>query len=652
MKLWILLFFCIQLFAATVEKSQAQTAANKYLSAPDSSFMFSRLDADSLLKLKEKYYLGLPGDRALAYASALAGKADTIRVDTIRKTAWLRVAQVYLKFDKEQLAEPFIQKLTLPLQKAGDFVKESTLLNDLGKFCYQLGKDSLAVKYFSNSILLGEKLNNNTILAVPYSNMTILFLRRGMNDKCIDFGLKTLELAQQSGSLHIENEITTVVGEAYERKGELQKAYAFFERSLALANENGAREFIYQNLGKLCMVNIKLNRMDTADYYAIKLKKELGKSKNMAVFPNNALAEMSLVHKKFTEARNYAMLAIRNSKDAPRRPFGAYSVLYRAYKGLNKPDSALMAYETYWELYAPKVLGEKDNIVLEIEQKFQSYQKEQEITLLKKDKELGDTQRKGAYIIAGFLAVTAFLYYTRYRIKKKSSDALTLKGIEIEKQRELIQTSLSEKETLLREIHHRVKNNLQIISSLLNIQSAHIEDENILASIKEGQSRVQAMSLIHQNLYLSENINNVDIESYLQQLVVYLSDMFGGKEKSISVSVNAPGIHFDIDTAIPLGLIVNELVSNAYKYAFENQVSGNINVGIKSIGTEDYELLVEDNGSGFKGDISMEKSISLGLKLVKILSRQLRGTFSASSEMGASFLITFKDLRAYQLARE
>lgn len=652
MKLGILILLWFHLFVAGIPPSFAQQAAKNPLASPDSLANFSRLDVYTLLKLKQKYYLDLPVNSALAYAAALESKGNAITLDSVKHNALLRAAQVYIHFDREPLAETIIQQLSLPMQKAGDFARESILLNDIGKFCYQRGKDSLAMKYFSSSILLAEKGNKQSIQAEAYSNMTILFLRRGMNDKCIDFGLKTLELAQQSGSLPIENEITTVVGEAYERKGELQKANAFFERSLALAYKNRAQEFIFQNLGKLCMINIKLNRIDTADYYAAILKKELGRSENKVVFPYNALAEMSLVQKKYTEARNYALIALSHGKEAGRKPFGSYSVLHRAYKGLNKPDSALMAYETYWELYAPKVLGEKDNIVLEIEQKFQNYQKEQEITLLKKDKEIGNIQRNGAYIIAGFLAITAFLFYTRYRLKKKSSEALTLKSNEIEKQSDIIQKSLMEKETLLREIHHRVKNNLQIISSLLNIQSTHIKDENILASIKEGQSRVQAMSLIHQNLYLSEAINNVDIESYLKQLVVYLSEMFGGAEKSINVSVNAANIHFDIDTAIPLGLIVNELVSNAYKYAFEKQASGNINVGIKSIGTEDYELLVTDNGSGFKGDIGAEKSISLGLKLVKILCRQLRGSFYATSETGASFLITFKDLRAYELARE
>jgi two-component sensor histidine kinase len=161
---------------------------------------------------------------------------------------------------------------------------------------------------------------------------------------------------------------------------------------------------------------------------------------------------------------------------------------------------------------------------------------------------------------------------------------------------------------------------------------------------------VQAMSLIHQNLYQSEHLSNVNIENYLLQLTARLSDMFTGENKKITVSVDAANINFDIDTAIPLGLIVNELVSNAYKYAFEKTASGKIDITIKPVNEIEYELTVADNGKGI-ADYNPEKSNSLGLKLVKILSRQLRGAFTIQSGNGTVFLVTFKDIRAWQAAK-
>jgi two-component system, sensor histidine kinase PdtaS len=290
------------------------------------------------------------------------------------------------------------------------------------------------------------------------------------------------------------------------------------------------------------------------------------------------------------------------------------------------------------DLSAKYETGKKDALI-------KNLNTEKELHL--KEQELSDIQTKGAFILSILLGILALLFYNRFRLKKKASEALTIKNIEIEKQKEVIQTSLGEKETLLREIHHRVKNNLQIISSLLNIQSENISDPSVISSIREGQSRVQAMSLIHQNLYQSEHLSNVDIENYLKQLVVYLSEMFAKEGKEVTVEVEANNINFDIDTAIPLGLIVNELVSNAYKYAFEKQDSGKIKIGIKALNNEDYELHVDDDGKGLPPDFNPAKSKSLGLKLVNILSRQLRGKFSSESSEGASFVVKFKDMRVY-----
>jgi len=131
-------------------------------------------------------------------------------------------------------------------------------------------------------------------------------------------------------------------------------------------------------------------------------------------------------------------------------------------------------------------------------------------------------------------------------------------------------------------------------------------------------------------------------------LVNYLSDIFTGSNKSIEVEVNAKNIKFDIDTAIPLGLIVNELVSNAYKYAFDKRDRGKIEVGIKALNEIDFELHVDDDGAGLPDDFDPTKSNSMGLKLVKILSKQLRGKFTSSSSNGAHFVILFKDLSSYQ----
>jgi two-component sensor histidine kinase len=217
----------------------------------------------------------------------------------------------------------------------------------------------------------------------------------------------------------------------------------------------------------------------------------------------------------------------------------------------------------------------------------------------------------------------------------------------IQKQKELIEASLVEKETLLREIHHRVKNNLQIITSLLNMQTQEINDPAVLASIQEGQSRVQAMSLIHQNLYQSEEINKVHVENYLKELVIICLKCLRAIPK-ISKFTLKPCARFDFDTAIPLGLIVNELVSNAFKYGFESKSKGSIHISIRALNDIDYELKVTDDGKGLPAGFDVGSPKTLGLRLVSILSKQLRGGFSAATaDKRTVFTVLFKDIKAY-----
>ncbi|HOZ75775.1 MAG TPA: tetratricopeptide repeat protein [Flavobacterium sp.] len=253
-------------------------------------------------------------------------------------------------------------------------------------------------------------------------------------------------------------------------------------------------------------------------------------------------------------------------------------------------------------------------------------------------------QEKIKYIVLTSMFLLSLLTIGIYRNLKNHQKQRQI----IQKQKELIEASLVEKETLLREIHHRVKNNLQIITSLLNMQTQEINDPAVLASIQEGQSRVQAMSLIHQNLYQSEEINKVDVENYLKELVDYLSKMFEGNSKNIEVYIETVRIRFDFDTAIPLGLIVNELVSNAFKYGFESKSKGSIHISIRALNDIDYELKVTDDGKGLPAGFDVGSPKTLGLRLVSILSKQLRGGFSAATaDKRTVFTVLFKDIKAY-----
>ena len=237
------------------------------------------------------------------------------------------------------------------------------------------------------------------------------------------------------------------------------------------------------------------------------------------------------------------------------------------------------------------------------------------------------------------------------RSKKKSeitNKELQKQKIAIEEKNELISHSLQEKEALLKEIHHRVKNNLQIISSLLNLQPATLEDSSALNAIKEGQNRVKSIALIHRKLYQTEDLSQVDFQEYCEQLVSFLQSAFNHSGKSIETEIDASDIQLDIDTAVPLGLIINELVTNAYKYAFIQQDLGLIRITLKRK-EEGLSLNLSDNGTGMPEGFELAKASSLGMKLVNILSRQLKGTVHWENDGGAKFTIHFKESAARKI---
>ena len=202
-------------------------------------------------------------------------------------------------------------------------------------------------------------------------------------------------------------------------------------------------------------------------------------------------------------------------------------------------------------------------------------------------------------------------------------------------------TALAEKEVLLKEVHHRVKNNLQIISSLLNLQSGQIADPITKDALRESQNRVRTMALIHEKLYQSSDLAQIDFAAYLKSLGTFLAQSYRGSSSKVVMQIDAQDIRLNIDTAIPCGLIVNELVSNSLKYAFPENRAGNIKIEFYQPSNGNFILLVTDDGAGLPDGFEPAQSQSLGLKLVNSLVLQLKGTLMVDTMSGVSYKISF-----------
>jgi PAS domain S-box-containing protein len=212
---------------------------------------------------------------------------------------------------------------------------------------------------------------------------------------------------------------------------------------------------------------------------------------------------------------------------------------------------------------------------------------------------------------------------------------------ELRKSEEQIKNALKEKEVLMKEIHHRVKNNLQVISSLLRLQSRDIKDKDDLELFKDSLSRIKSMAIIHEQLYQSEDQARVNFAHYVRNLTRQLSSEYNSDPGTITVNIVINDILLNINTAIPCGLIINELVSNAFKHAFPDGKSGEINVLMHHVNGNEFELTVSDNGIGFPEDRDFRKTESFGMHLVIILVSQLDGTIELDRANGTAFKILF-----------
>jgi len=211
----------------------------------------------------------------------------------------------------------------------------------------------------------------------------------------------------------------------------------------------------------------------------------------------------------------------------------------------------------------------------------------------------------------------------------------------------LLKTSIKEKDILLKEIHHRVKNNLQIISSLLKLQARHTKDIESTIMFKDSQDRIITMALIHEQLYQSKNLSNIDFGAYIRQLADSLLRSFGQESMRISLDIESDNIFLGIDTAVPCGLIINELVSNSLKYAFPAHKKGIISITNRLVNKNKIEMVIKDNGIGIQKDLDFRNTETFGLQLITdLVEHQLAGEIEINQDKGTEFRIRFKYLNS------
>jgi len=579
-------------------------------------------------------------------AKGLFAQTDTIQarlqnLQGVEKAKYLQqAANTYLHISPQKAHEFASQALEIAQKEKVDTLVVISNLQ-IASVDFQEGNYDQALALYLDILKFSQKINYNKGIGNAYNNIGNIFFLKKDNDQAFRYYTLSLEQEQKIG-------YQLGIGESYENLGLVltnQKKYSesleHFEKALQIYQKLGKKDYLpqlYNNIG--VAYRAKKEYAKALDFFekALEANKELGLQESVAYNWQN-IGSIYLENQEFAKAIESFEKSNQTGKDFKDILKDNYEYLAQTYSLQGDYKKAYAFQQKFTQLKDSLFSRESDTKIAELEAKFQNTQKQQQIEILQKNSSIQalEISQKNTIIytvlIISVLTIgLALLFYNRSQIKHKSNLLLMNAN-------EQIRQSVKEKEVLLQEVHHRVKNNLQLVSSLLAWQSEFVQDEKMHQLIEENISRIQSMALIHENLYRSPSLSQVAVNEYLQHLISHLQKSFDHKNQ-IEVDAQIAPALLNAEQIIPIGLIVNELISNAYKYAFANLPTGKIAITFDKQASN-YYLKVLDTGQGLPADYQEKLKKSLGLQLVQTLVRQLKGKLEIQTQNPTIFEITF-----------
>ena len=578
-------------------------------------------------RAKELYFKSLNTYQSIKYTKGSAG-------------SMLDLGRLFTYSDQYDSALIFYEQAEKLCQEINDTSMLAMTLKNIGMVYTYKGIYEKGLAYYFDAIKIFESTGNIFELARAYNSVGASYHYQDKFDKALEYYQKSYELMPKNNYRHLAD-IVNNIADIYRYHNKLDTALMYYNLCLEYDEKNQNLRGMSITYGNLASVYYELWKPNNSNellkkvikYYkkAIELGTKTG-YKSAVITSTINLGDVYQALHNYNLAIVYYKKALNMSKEIGKIYYQreVLANLHKAYVAQKKYKEAYESHVLFKEI-SDSLLNE-DNIrkVAQLEMQYE-FDKENETRANEQEKERlvyeaklkhQKLMRNGLFV--GFLLVIiiGIVIYRGYIIKKRAD---------------------AEKEVLLKEIHHRVKNNLQMISSLLDLQTWYQKDLKIKEAVKEGQSRVRCMALIHQLLYQEESLTKINMNEYIGQLLEFLTDTFQMPGKNIEIEQRIDNIELDIETSIPLGLIITELVSNAFKYAFQKLEKGKLTVKLQKQVDKQYILNIQDNGIGVPDEFSYTGNNTLGLRLVHILAEQINGKLQFISGDGLQIALSFNE---------
>jgi two-component system, sensor histidine kinase PdtaS len=469
----------------------------------------------------------------------------------------------------------------------------------LGFILFELKRIDDALPYHHRALDFAIAIKDTTEISIAYSNIGLAYEKKEKNDTALIYYQRSFNLDQQTDDQFALLYDQYNLGNIYRKMENYPLALSYTEKAWEGAKKVGSRAIINYSQTLLGSIYIKLDQTRKG----IDLLKDLIESATI-----QSTVDLSDIHAN----------------------------LYLGYKEIGDIPSAFHHLEIYHELSDSLLNQNITQQINNLEIEYQTEKTRQELALANSEKEIAelklDSFRFRLYFLLGVLLLISGLLYYLYRLNRQVKD-----------QNLIISRSLKEKEVLLKEIHHRVKNNLQVISSILSLQSKAEDDPNVISALKLGQNRVRSMALIHQNLYEENNLTGIEVKQYFDKLTRSLFHSYNISPDRIRLETDIQDLHLDVETVIPLGLIVNELITNSLKYAFPGDLEGTIKVKLQE-SNGILRLDVTDNGIGWEQQPE-KTGKSFGYRLINAFKQQLKAQLDIDSTNGTSVHMLIREYR-------